>query len=83
MQGKWDPPAVTRIRQGEAIAPGSPGTAAIRGGAPSPRHAGLADLPFKQGFPAEATGRILRDELVFQRAVQGLLCRARRSTCGR
>src|SRR5262249_34039984 len=39
----------------------------------SPRHEGPATLPCERGFPAEETARILRDELVFQRAVQGYL----------
>src|SRR5262245_61222734 len=39
----------------------------------SSRHEGLSKLPLEQGFPTKETSRILRDELVFQRAVQGYL----------
>lgn len=37
------------------------------------RYEELANQPFENGFPTEATARSLIDELVFQRAVQSYL----------
>jgi hypothetical protein len=37
------------------------------------RYEGLANLPFEQGFPSKEAGRTLREELLFQRAVQSYL----------
>lgn len=39
----------------------------------SSRHEALANLPFERGFPARETIRTLKEELIFQRAVQAYL----------
>jgi hypothetical protein len=49
----------------------APATAKTKAG-PS-RYEGLSKLPFEQGFPTKEASQVLRDELVFQRAVQSYL----------
>jgi hypothetical protein len=46
----------------------------VKSGNPSPQRFGqLADLPFERGYPTKEASRALRDELLFQRAVQSYL----------
>jgi hypothetical protein len=70
VEGKWTPPAVNRVdRDGHT---GQATTTGALQASPS-RYESLGRLPFEQGFPAKETRRMLRDELVFQRAVQSYL----------
>jgi hypothetical protein len=63
---KWNPPAVTKATLAQS-------PAAKKTVADASRFEGLAMLPFERGYPTGEASRVLRDELLFQRAVQGYL----------
>ncbi len=65
VEGAWLPPKVAII--GKAEAPGGKEEASAT------RFDVLADLPFAEGRPTQATAQTLRDELLFQRATQTYL----------